>query len=57
MVSRLSSNDLFDLGGETSPIFSMKASDVREMLRQRKKKDPRVQNMDLMQKFKIMEQL
>ncbi|XP_003742500.1 Na(+)/H(+) exchange regulatory cofactor NHE-RF1 [Galendromus occidentalis] len=44
-------------GGAASPIFSMKASDVREMLRQRKKKDPRVQNMDLMQKFKIMEQL
>ncbi|OQR74289.1 Na(+)/H(+) exchange regulatory cofactor NHE-RF3-like [Tropilaelaps mercedesae] len=46
-----------EMGGNVSPIFSMKASDVREMLKQRKKKDPRGQNMDLMQKFKIMEQL
>lgn len=43
--------------GDVSPIFNMKASDVREMLKQRRKKDPRVQNMDLMQKYKIMEQL
>ncbi|XP_022650404.1 Na(+)/H(+) exchange regulatory cofactor NHE-RF2-like isoform X1 [Varroa destructor] len=50
-------NPRADMGGDVSPIFSMKASDVREMLKQRKKKDPRGQNMDLMQKFKIMEQL
>lgn len=37
--------------------FGMKASELRELLRSRKKKDPRELQMDLRQKYKIIEQM
>lgn len=37
--------------------LTMKASELREMLRSRKKKDPRELQMDLRQKYKIIEQM
>ncbi|KAL3197565.1 hypothetical protein MRX96_044885 [Rhipicephalus microplus] len=37
--------------------LTMKASELRELLRSRKKKDPRETQMDLRQKYKIIEQM
>lgn len=37
--------------------LTMKASELRELLRSRKKKDPREMQMDLRQKYKIIEQM
>lgn len=49
-------------GGSLPPAadglnLTMKASELRELLRSRKKKDPRETQMDLRQKYKIIEQM
>ncbi|XP_077498897.1 membrane-associated guanylate kinase, WW and PDZ domain-containing protein 3-like isoform X2 [Amblyomma americanum] len=49
-------------GGSVPPAadglnLTMKASELRELLRSRKKKDPRETQMDLRQKYKIIEQM